>query len=144
MSGTADLVVAGGVQNMSMIPIAAAMIVADRFGFSDPFSGSKGWKARYGDQPISQFRSAEMIAEKWNLSRQDMEAFALESHRRAIAATDEGRFVREIVPLAGVTADEGPRRDTRPKSWPASRRWPKGGGSPRACPAKSRTARAPC
>src|SRR6185436_55057 len=83
MSGTSDLVVAGGVQNMSMIPIAAAMIVADRFGFTDPFSGSKGWKARYGDQPISQFQSAEMIAEKWNLSRQAMEAFALESHRRA-------------------------------------------------------------
>src|SRR5215212_7983142 len=99
MSGTADLVVAGGVQNMSMIPIAAAMIVADRFGFSDPFSGSKGWKARYGDQPISQFQSAEMIAEKWNLSRQAMEAFALQSHRRAIAAADEGRFTREIVPL---------------------------------------------
>jgi acetyl-CoA C-acetyltransferase len=112
MSGTADLVVAGGVQNMSMIPIAAAMIVADRFGFADPFSGSKGWKARYGDQPISQFQSAEMIAEKWKLSRQAMEAFALESHRRAVTAIDEGRFAREIVALGGVTTDEGPRRDT--------------------------------
>jgi acetyl-CoA C-acetyltransferase len=115
MSGSADLVMAGGVQNMSMIPIAAAMIVADRFGFTDPFSGSKGWKARYGDQPISQFQSAEMIAEKWNLSRPAMEAFALESHRRAIAAADEGRFAREIVPLAGLLADEGPRRDTSPE-----------------------------
>jgi acetyl-CoA C-acetyltransferase len=112
MSGTADLIVAGGVQNMSQIPIAAAMMVADRFGFTDPFSGSQGWKARYGDQPISQFQSAEMIAAKWNLSRKDMEAFALTSHRRALAATDEGRFARELAPIAGVVADEGPRRDT--------------------------------
>src|SRR5882762_7645991 len=59
MSGTADLVVAGGVQNMSQIPIAAAMTVATQFGITDPFSGSKGWKARYGDQPVSQFHAAE-------------------------------------------------------------------------------------
>src|SRR5207253_9255660 len=65
MSGTNDLIVAGGVQNMSMIPIASAMTVAEQFGFTDPFSGSKGWVARYGDQEVSQFRGAEMIAEKW-------------------------------------------------------------------------------
>jgi acetyl-CoA C-acetyltransferase len=112
MSGTADLVVAGGVQNMNMIPIAAAMTVAQQFGITDPFSGSKGWKARYGDRAISQFHAAEMIAEKWQLSREEMEAFALESHRRAIAAHDEGRFARELVPIAGVSADEGPRRDS--------------------------------
>src|SRR6267143_899456 len=80
MSGTSDVIVAGGVQNMSMIPIAAAMTVAEQFGFTDPFSGSKGWVARYGDQEVSQFRGAEMIAEKWGISREDMEAFALESH----------------------------------------------------------------
>ncbi|MEL6179656.1 MAG: acetyl-CoA C-acetyltransferase, partial [Myxococcota bacterium] len=112
MSGTQDLVVAGGVQNMSMIPISAAMTVAQQFGHSDPFSGSRGWVERYGDQPISQFRSAEMIAEKWNLSRESMEAFALESHNRAIRAQEEGRFDREIVPLGEVTADEGPRKGT--------------------------------
>src|SRR5204863_3983031 len=55
MSGTCDVVVAGGVQNMSMIPIASAMTVAEQFGFTDPFSGSKGWVARYGDQEVSQF-----------------------------------------------------------------------------------------
>ena len=112
LSGTNDLIVAGGVQNMSQIPISSAMTVAQPMGFPDPFSGSAGWQARYGTQEVSQFRSADMIAEKWDISRQDMEAFALESHRRAIRATDEGRFNREIVALAGVTADEGPRRDT--------------------------------
>ncbi len=112
MSGTADLIVAGGVQNMSMIPISSAMTAAEPLGFEDPFLGSRGWVARYGTQEVSQFRSAEMIAEKWNVTRDAMEQFALESHRRAARAQDEGRFEREIAPLEGVTADEGIRRDT--------------------------------
>ena len=112
MSGTADLVVAGGVQNMSQIPIASAMSAAEQFGFTDPFSGSAGWVARYGRQEVSQFRAAELIAEKWGISREEMEEYALESHRRAAAATDQGRFEREIVPYGAVKADEGPRRDT--------------------------------
>jgi acetyl-CoA C-acetyltransferase len=112
MSGTQDLVVAGGVQNMSMIPISAAMTCAEPFGFRDPFSGSKGWSKRYGDTPVSQFRSAEMIAEKWDIDREAMEEFSLESHLRAIRAIDEGRFDREIVPMAGCSQDEGPRRGT--------------------------------
>ena len=112
MSGTSDLVVAGGVQQMSKIPISSAMTAAEPLGFTDPFSGSQGWVARYGTQEVSQFRSAEMIAEKWDLSREDMERFAFESHQRAIRAQDEGRFDREIVPYGDVTADEGPRRDT--------------------------------
>jgi acetyl-CoA C-acetyltransferase len=112
MSGTSDVVVAGGVQNMTMIPIGAAMTSAQALGFTDPFSGSKGWKARYGDRMVSQFHAAEMIAEKWQVSRDDMEAFAYESHRRAIAAIDAGWFRREIAPLGEVTTDEGPRRDT--------------------------------
>ncbi len=115
MSGTNDLVVAGGVQNMSMIPIASALTAAGSLGFSDPFSGSSGWVARYGTQEISQFRGAEMIADKWGISRDDMERFALESHRRALQAAEEGRFEREIVPLDGVTADEGPRHTTLEK-----------------------------
>src|SRR5438045_521288 len=115
MSGTSDVIVAGGVQNMSMIPIASAMTVAERFGFTDPFSGSSGWRQRYGDQEVSQFRGAEMIAEKWGISREDMEGFALESHRRARLAIDEGRFEREIVPLDGVTRDEGPRETSLEK-----------------------------
>jgi acetyl-CoA C-acetyltransferase len=115
MSGTNDVVVAGGVQNMSMIPIASALTAAEPLGFSDPFSGSSGWVARYGTQEISQFRGAEMIADKWGISREDMERFALESHRRALQATEEGRFEREIVPLDGVATDEGPRQTSLEK-----------------------------
>ena len=109
LSGTMDVVVAGGVQQMSQIPISSAMLVGQQYGFDDPFSGSAGWVARYGTQEVSQFRSAEMIAEKWDISREDMEAFAVESHERAIRARAEGRFDAEIAPLGDVTADEGPR-----------------------------------
>jgi acetyl-CoA C-acetyltransferase len=112
MSGTSDLVVAGGVQNMSLIPISSAMTLAQPLGFNDPFSGSKGWVARYGTQEVSQFRGAELIADKWSISREDMERFALESHRRAVRAIDEGRFEGEIAPFGEVKRDEGPRRDT--------------------------------
>ena len=112
MSAVNDLVVAGGVQNMSMVPIGTALTAAEHLGHADPFAGSQGWVQRYGTQEVSQFRGAEMIAEKWDFSRADMEAYALESHRRAIRAIDEGRFEAEIEPVAGVTVDEGPRRDT--------------------------------
>ena len=109
MSGTSDLVVAGGVQNMSAIPISAAMLAGEQYGFENPFLGSPGWEARYGTQEVSQFRSAEMIAEKWDLSREDMEQFAVESHVRALRAGAEARFEREIEPCNGLTFDEGPR-----------------------------------
>jgi len=112
MSGTADVVVAGGVQNMSAIPISAAMIAGRQFGFPDPFSGSVGWRRRYGDVPVTQFRSAEMIARKWGSTRLDMERFALRSHQRAVAAIEAGHFARELVPYGDVTADTCPRRDT--------------------------------
>ncbi|WP_067819184.1 acetyl-CoA C-acetyltransferase [Actinomadura kijaniata] len=115
LAGTSDLVVAGGVQNMSQIPIAYAMTAAEPLGFDrGPFAGSRGWVRRYGDGEVSQFAGAEMIARDWDISREEMEAFAYESHRRAIRAIDEGRFEREIVPFEGVTTDEGPRRDTSP------------------------------
>ena len=110
LSGTMDVVVAGGVQQMSQIPISSAMTAGQPYGFDDPFTGSEGWVARYGTQEVSQFRSAEMIAEKWDISRDDMEAYAVESHTRAIRARAEGRFDCEIVPLGGCTADEGPRQ----------------------------------
>jgi len=109
MSGTVDVVVAGGVQNMSQIPISYAMTAAQPLGFEDPFSGSKGWVARYGDQEVSQFAGAEMIAERWGISRDDMESFAVESHTRALKAQADGRFDREIVALGNAAADEGPR-----------------------------------
>jgi acetyl-CoA C-acetyltransferase len=109
LSGTQDLVVAGGVQNMSQVPISAAMLAGEPYGFTDPFTQSEGWVARYGTQEVSQFRAAEMIAEKWDISREDMEAFAVESHERAIRARAEGRFELEIVPVGDVAHDEGPR-----------------------------------
>jgi acetyl-CoA C-acetyltransferase len=112
LSGTADLVVAGGVQNMSQIPIAAAMLAGQAFGFSDPFSGSEGWLARYGGQEISQFRAADMIASKWGISREEMEEFALSSHQRAVGAIGGGAFGAEIVRYGEVADDECPRPDT--------------------------------
>ena len=108
MAGVNDVVIAGGVQTMTQIPISSAMLAAEPLGFSDPFSGSQGWVARYGDVPVSQFNSAQMIADKWQLSREQMEVFALESHTRALRAIDEGRFDREILPLNGVQMYETP------------------------------------
>ena len=112
LSGTADLVVAGGVQNMSRIPIASAMTVGEQFGFPTPFDGSTGWARRYGDKEVSQFLAADLIAERWDIPRDEMEQFALESHRRARTAIAEGRFDREIVPVGDYAVDEGPRADT--------------------------------
>lgn len=114
LSGTQDLVVAGGTQNMSMVPIAfSALGAGEPLGLTEgPFAGSEGWRARYGDQPVDQFRGAELIAARWGITRQDQEEFALSSHHRAVRALDEGRFARETVAYGEVTADEGPRRDT--------------------------------
>ena len=112
LSGTCDVVAAGGVQTMSQIPISAAMLAGQEYGFGDPFTGSPGWVERFGDGLVTQFNSAEMIAQKWGFSRRDMEQFALTSNERAFRAIDEGRFDREIVPINGVAMDETPRRGT--------------------------------
>jgi acetyl-CoA C-acetyltransferase len=115
MSGTQDLVVAGGLQNMSAIPISAAMLVADQYGFTTPFAESPGWAARYGDTEVSQFNSAEMIAEKWDISRERMEEFALTSHERAKQAIAEGRFANEIAPVGDFDTDQCPRETSLEK-----------------------------
>ncbi|MGI5531788.1 acetyl-CoA C-acetyltransferase [Streptomyces syringium] len=114
LSGTQDLVVAGGTQNMSQIPIGyATRRATEPLGMTEgPFAGSRGWRERYGDRPVSQFHGAELIAERWGITRPAMEEFALRSHRRAVRAIDEGRFDRELVPYGEVRTDEGPRRDT--------------------------------
>lgn len=112
MSGTQDLVVAGGVQNMSMIPISMAMLAAEPLGFPDPFTTSPGWIERYGPDQLSQFNSAEMIAKKWDISREDMEQFAYNSHQRALHAIDSGYFDSQIAPVGEFRSDETPRRDT--------------------------------
>lgn len=106
MSGTMDVVLTGGVQTMSKIPISSAMLAGQALGFNDPFTGSEGWVARYGDGLVTQYNSAQMIADKWQLSREAMEAFSLASHVRARAATEAGYFDREIVPLNGLAVDE--------------------------------------
>lgn len=115
MSGTQHVVIAGGVQTMSQIPISSAMIAGQPLGFADPFSGSTGWKKRFGDQPVSQFYAAQKIAERWNCSREEMERYALESHERALRASAEGRFTREIVPFLGLAHDETPRQTSLEK-----------------------------
>jgi acetyl-CoA C-acetyltransferase len=109
MAGVQDVVVAGGVQQMSQIPIGSAMVVGEQFGYADPFSGSEGWIKRYGDQEVSQFRGADMVAERWGIGREEMEELAVRSHERALTAQAEGRFENEIAPLSGLDHDEGPR-----------------------------------
>ena len=115
MAGNADLILAGGMQNMSQIPISSAMTVGEQFGFTTPTAESKCWLARYGDQEISQFRGAEMIAENWDISREDMERWALSSHQRAFAAIGAGHFSNEIVAVEEFAVDETPRETTLEK-----------------------------
>src|ERR1700757_5422409 len=115
MANTADLILAGGMQNMSQIPIASAMVVGKEFGFTSPTNESKNWLHRYGDQEISQFRGSEMIAEKWDISREEMEQFALTSHERALAAIRGGHFDNEIIAVDGFRIDEGPRETSLEK-----------------------------
>lgn len=115
MSGTSDLIVAGGVQNMSTIPLGTSNAIMKDQGFPTPFAGSKAWADRYGDQVISQFHGAEMIANRWGITRDQAEAFAAESHRRALAAQEAGFFAEEILPLGGLRDDEGPRTPNRAK-----------------------------
>ena len=112
MSGTQDLVVVGGSQAMNAIPISAAMYAGQPYGFDDPFTGSAGWRARYGSGLLNQINSAQMIADKWGIAREAMEQFALASHSRAQAATEAGWFADEIAPLEGLAADETIRAAT--------------------------------
>jgi len=110
LSGTQDLVIAAGVESMSVVAMGSTVTLPAQAGLPYPWGG--GWRERYGAQEISQFRGAQMICEQWDLKRSQLEEFALESHQRAVRATDEGRFAGQIAPLDGVSQDEGPRRDT--------------------------------
>jgi acetyl-CoA acyltransferase len=98
MAGAYDVVIAAGIENMSRVPMGASM--AGSFGL--PFSAQM--TARYPNL-VPQGISAEMISEKWNISREDNDAFAAQSHARAHRATTEGRFEREIVPITIQTED---------------------------------------
>jgi acetyl-CoA C-acetyltransferase len=110
LAGTQDMVIAAGIESMSMVPMGSTVALPHKEGMALPFG--QGWRDRYGDQEISQFRGAQLMCEKWGIKRAELEEFSLESHARAIRAIDEGRFDREITPVGGVTTDEGPRRDS--------------------------------
>ena len=110
MSGTQDLVVAAGVESMSVVTMGSTVTLPAKAGMPSPWG--EGWRERYGHQEINQFRGAQLMCEKWDLKRSQLEEFSLESHQRAVRAIDERRFERQIAPLAGVSQDEGPRRDT--------------------------------
>lgn len=117
IAGAYDVVVAGGVEVMTRVPMGASM-VDGKFGF--PFGPKVG--ARYADQGglVPQGISAELIADKWGLSRDDLDGYGARSQAYARRATDEGRFEAEILPVLGadgemMTVDEG-LRDTTPES----------------------------
>ena len=124
MSGTQDVVIAGGVEAMSMVPIGASVKDGFDAGHGFPFS-AEGIAKRYPGVFFSQFTGAELVAEKWKLSRENLDAFALESHQKAKHATEMKYFDKEILPLAGrnehndndmVFADEGIRFDASLKA----------------------------
>ncbi|MCX4766544.1 acetyl-CoA C-acyltransferase [Streptomyces sp. NBC_01275] len=102
LSGQHDVVVAGGVEVMSRVPLGSAKAGGTPYG--------PQVLARYGDFSFNQGISAELIAQKWGFTRGRLDAFAALSHERAAAAQDAGAFEEEIVPVAGVPADEGVRR----------------------------------
>eukprot|EP00756_Hemistasia_phaeocysticola_P024908 Hpha_TRINITY_DN15978_c0_g1::TRINITY_DN15978_c0_g1_i1::g.74785::m.74785/K00626/E2.3.1.9, atoB; acetyl-CoA C-acetyltransferase len=122
MSGTQDVVVACGVELMSLIPIASNIALGAKNKMGVPF-GNQGWKKNYGNLMPSQFMGAELLAKKYDLTREEMDKFGAESHRRAHAATLAGNFKKEIVPIdgqnpktkevvKGLTVDEGIRPQT--------------------------------
>ena len=119
MSGTQDIVIGGGVEVMSIVPIGASVIDGMDAGHGFPFD-SNGMKERYPGVFFSQFTGAELVAKKWNLSREDLDQFALESHQKAVIATESNFFDKEILPIKAkndkgiedlVMIDEGIRFD---------------------------------
>ena len=119
MSGTQDIVIGGGVEVMSLVPIGASVIDGMDAGHGFPFD-SNGMKERYPGVFFSQFTGAELVAKKWDLSREDLDQFALESHQKAVIATESNFFDKEILPIKAkndkgiedlVMIDEGIRFD---------------------------------
>ena len=104
MAGAYDLVIACGVEMMSRVPMGSNRRGKDHLG---PML-----RGRYAEGLVHQGISAELIAARWGLSRADLDAYALRSHRRAAAAEDRGLFARDILPVDGVADDEGIRRNT--------------------------------
>jgi acetyl-CoA C-acetyltransferase len=104
MSGTQDVVIAAGVESMTRVPMGSPVTLAVQAGLGGPFP--KSIQERFGVPMFSQFIGAEMVAEKHQLRREELDAFALESHRKAARATDEGAFADEIIALQ-VTGEDG-------------------------------------
>ncbi len=105
MSGLQDVVIAAGIESMTRVPMGLPWTLAAKHGFGS--WRSDGFNDRYGaNSVITQFNGAEMMATKYGFSREDLDAYAYESHKRAAAATGEGRFASEIVPIT-VTTPEG-------------------------------------
>jgi acetyl-CoA acyltransferase len=107
IAGQCDVAVAGGVESMSRVPMG--MSTAGQWPFGN------GFRARYGDIRPHQGQGAEMVAERWGLSRTQVDEFSLASHAKAAAAQDEGRFAAEIAAVTNpagikVESDEGVRR----------------------------------
>ncbi|MGH9247053.1 MAG: acetyl-CoA C-acetyltransferase [Acidimicrobiales bacterium] len=111
MAGVYDLAIAGGVEVMSLVTLNSSGALGPDLGMRYPFDGD-GWLKRFGDQEIHQFRGGEMIAQKWDISREEMERLALASHQKAARAWEEGRFDTEVVPHGDCARDEGVRPDT--------------------------------
>lgn len=115
-AGDADVVVAGGVESMTRAPWVQAKPSRPWAKPGASFDTSIGWRftnPRFdADATLSMPQTAERVAEQWQLTREEMDAFALQSHQRAVAARDAGRFDDEIVAVGEVTRDEGPRPDT--------------------------------
>ncbi|GAB3494764.1 thiolase family protein [Flexivirga sp.] len=115
-AGDADVVVAGGVESMTRAPWVQAKPSRPWAKPGASFDTSIGWRftnPRFdADTTLSMPQTAERVAEQWQLTREEMDAFALQSHQRAVAARDAGRFDDEIVAVGEVTRDEGPRPDT--------------------------------
>ena len=112
MSGTQDVVIAGGVQTMSKIPIGSSMIAGQPLGFDHVFHTSPGWVDRFGKAPVNQFYGASEIAKKWGFSREDLETYSLASHQRADKARSAGWFDKEITAINGLERDETIRANT--------------------------------
>ncbi|KEZ18477.1 Acetyl-CoA C-acetyltransferase [Sphingobium yanoikuyae] len=103
MAGVQDVVIAAGVESMTRVPMGLPWTLAAKHGFGT--YRSPGIEARYPDTPFSQFGGAEMMARKYGFDRAALDAYALESHHRAAAATQAGKFDAEIVPLEVETAE---------------------------------------
>jgi len=111
MAGQQDVLVAGGVESMSTVPIGSPSRVGREQGLGHPAEAAR-FASRFKGIALDQFHGAQRIADRWDIGREEMERLALRSHQRAVAAWDEGRFDREVVPVGEVRQDEGPRRDT--------------------------------